>query len=180
MSDLASIAAEVPTAEARTGVDRRTRLSLRAPPGALDHESRHADNGFPPADELDALAALMIPNTIAKGAPKLVEAQAERLFREGARGATARALLSRDISAGRAHLALFEALLDAEVQRVGRGKDDVRKARLYADLADRQHRRLVLSMELLHRLDAPSIPAVSVRADHAAFLVSSEVRTQTG
>jgi hypothetical protein len=157
-----------------------SQMSNQFTPRAETALAGQKDDEFVAADEFDQLFTLMIPNTIAKDATKLVEAQAERLFRGGIRSAEARAILCRDIAAGRAQLALFEAMLLAEVQHVGRGKNDVRKARLYADLVDRGRRRLVLSMDLLHRLDAPSLPAVSVRADRAAFVVASEVRTQAG
>lgn len=154
------------------------RLVPREPNDSLQEHTAAHEQAFPRRDELDALATMMIPDTVAKGATKLVEAQAEKIFRQGIRGCTARAMLSRDIATSRAHLALFTAMLAAEVQSVGRGKSDVKKARLYADLVGQQHRRLTTSCELMLRLDLPPVPSVRVTADRAFLFNDSAPERQ--
>lgn len=133
---------------------------------------------FVPPDALDDIATLMIPPQIAKHPETLVRAEAEALVSEGLRGPTGRSLLARDVAISRAHARYYQVLLDHAVDQLGRGGGDPKKTRLYADLLDRQHRRMTASCELLLRLDAPSLPSVQVRADRAAFVLTSEGRSQ--
>jgi len=129
-------------------------------------------NHFIPADAFDDIATLMIPPQIAKRPEVLVRAEAEALVSEGLRGPTGRSLLARDVAIGRAHARYYQVLLDHAVDQVGRKRGDLKKARFYADLLDRQSRRLGASVELLLRLDAVPTPSFRVQADQAAFVVN--------
>lgn len=128
---------------------------------------------FVPPDELDDLAALMLPETVAKRPLELARAEAEALFREGLRGKknVGRSLVSKDISASRMHVRYYQARLDAEISLLGRGRGNLKIARFLSDLVDRQHRRMVASCDLLLRLDAVPTPSFRVQADQAAFVV---------
>jgi hypothetical protein len=172
-------AIETDLAERRVGIADGMSLIPRATVTPLDTQHSDGERVFPRSDEFDELSSMMVPDSLAKDAPKIVEAQAERIFREGARGNSIRALVSRDIAAGRAHVPLYQAILDAEVQRVGRGKGDPKVARLFADILDRQHRRMTTSCELLLRLDSVPTPSFRVEADQA-FVIGSAVTNRTG
>jgi hypothetical protein len=164
-------------------MEANTALQLRVADAGIDiveAPTRPGEPAFVAADELDRLSTLMIPDAIALHPTELAHAEAESLFVEGFRGAIGRSLLAKNITAARAHLLYFGALLDYEVERLARGCTNERRVRLLSDLADKQHRRLVASAELLLRLDVPNAPAISVRADNAAFVVASDVRTQAG
>ena len=134
------------------------------------------DPAFVPADELDQLAALMLPPEVCQQPAKLTQAEAEALFEEGLRGAAGRSLLARDVAASRGHVRFYQALLDVEVDRLARGDGDVKRARFYSDLVDRQHRRLTTTCELLLRLDAVPAASFRVEAEQAAFLISPEAK----
>ena len=135
-----------------------------------------------PADELDELAGILMPPAITKRPLELLRADAEALCRDGLRGPAGRSLIARDVAASRAHVRFFGALLDHEVERLGRGKGDLRRARVLSDLVDKQHRRLVAGAELLLKLDTVASPSFQLRADQAAILLgdAAVVRSQNG
>lgn len=127
---------------------------------------------FTKFDSLDLLAIEMLPPEVTRSPrAKLNGAEAISIFEEGARGATTRSLLAKDISASRMHLRYFGALLDHAVERLGRGRGDVKLARFYSDLVDKQHRRLIAGVEALQRLEAAPPARFEVKAHQAAFML---------
>lgn len=132
-----------------------------------------------PADEVDELAGIMMPEAITKRPVELLRAEAAALFRDGLRGPAGRSLIARDVAASRAHVRFFGVLLDHEVGRLGRGKGDLRRARVLSELVDKQHKRLVAGCEILLKLDTTPTPAFQVRADQAAILLGDMAVTRS-
>jgi len=126
---------------------------------------------FVPPDELDQLVAMMLPPQIAKYPVELMHAEAAALFEEGLRGPTGRSLLAKDVAASRLHVRYLQARLDIEVELLGRGRGDLKKARFLTALVAQQHRMMTLSAELLLKLDTVPQPSFRIEADQAAILV---------
>lgn len=152
----------------------RTDLTKR--PAGADTELKNAATErlgkFIPADELDQLVAMMLPSQIAQHPVELARAEAEALFNSGIRSA-GKSLYCRDLSIARLHLRYYQARLDVEVELLGRGRGDLKKARFLAALVAQQHRMMTLSAELLLKLDTIPQPSFRVSADQAAFLVNA-------
>ena len=92
------------------------------------------------------------------------------LAREGGRGPAAARLLARDISLSRVQLRHRQALLQVALQRYSDGGGSERQVRLFEQLVDKEHSRLMASLDQLARLTSARAE-VKVNAIQAAVLV---------
>jgi len=119
-------------------------------------------------DAIDSLPVSQIAPLLRDASMDHMVGAATQLTEQGGRGAAARRLLARDVELARVQLRWYEAML-ANVMKTGTEK----RIRLYLQMVDGLHRRMLASLELLGRLESPA-PVVQVRAHQAAVVVERE------
>ncbi len=121
-------------------------------------------------DALDRLPIKVLPEAVGRAALQTLAAATTAISIEGARGAACRRLLAREIQLARVQLRVFQGLLNSELTSGKMGPKANNRIRLLERIVDRQHRRLMATIDQLARLDPPA-PAVHVSAHQAAVLV---------
>ena len=113
-------------------------------------ESRELDKAENKPTEWDAMDKLGLWMLAPEfGPPTSQEAarEAAKLIKSGGIRETGRVILANDLVLSRAHTRAYQALLDVEVDRLGRKSGDLKRAKVLGDLVDKQHRRMCASME---------------------------------
>lgn len=118
-------------------------------------------------DLLDEFSLIGIPDALQNDVLPALTRTVTALSHEGGRGATTRRLLARDIALARVRLRHSERLQSEALGSAQFDPQAMRNALQLTRIVEAEHRRLLASIELLIRLDAPPVAAVSVTAKQA-------------
>lgn len=128
---------------------------------------------FVPWDSPDLVAlATATPDVIIDGFGARTANEASALFGEGARGATARSALAKEVAVQRRLMRFAQSLLGVELERFARQKISERRLRTVEAVADHAHRRYLSSYQLLLDMEAGPAPSFRITAGTAAVQIN--------